>query len=119
MHYIKWNEAQTSYEIWHGPSIGVAAMTAMGYVRVETLPVVTPETPPLDSLVFSKYQVAKKLMGLGLWENIKSGLSDEQRDFLYLAQDFSLADPNFAAIYSQLKSQIPDVEDLLRECVLT
>ena len=111
MHYIKWNEAQTSYEIWHGPSIGVAAMTAMGYVRVETLPVVTPETPPLDSLVFSKYQVAKKLMELGL--------SDEQRDFLYLAQDFSLADPNFAAIYSQLKSQIPDVEDLLRECVLT
>lgn len=82
MHYIKWNEAQTSYEIWHGPSIGVAAMTAMGYVRVETLPVVTPETPPLDSLVFSKYQVAKKLMELGLWENIKSGLSDEQRDFL-------------------------------------
>ena len=65
MHYIKWNEAQTSYEIWHGPSIGVAAMTAMGYVRVETLPVVTPETPPLDSLVFSKYQVAKKLMELG------------------------------------------------------
>ena len=42
MHYIKWTEAQTSYEIWHGPSIGVAAMTAMGYVRVETLPVVTP-----------------------------------------------------------------------------
>ena len=101
MHYIKWNEAQTSYEIWHGPSIGVAAMTAMGYVRVETLPVVTPETPPLDSLVFSKYQVAKKLMDL------------------YLAQDFSLADPNFAAIYSQLKSQIPDVEELLRECVLS
>ena len=88
MHYIKWNEAQTSYEIWHGPSIGVAAMTAMGYVRVETLPVVTPETPPLDSLVFSKYQVAKKLVELGLWENIKSGFPLSRTGFFSCRSEF-------------------------------
>ena len=118
MPYIKWNENRTNYTVWHGPSLGVAAMTARGYEKVDVLPAVTPEEVPLEELTFSKYEVVQKLMELGLWENIKSDLTDTQRDFLYLAQDFKLSDPNFYAIYSRLRPNIPNIDILLRECVL-
>jgi len=118
MYYIKWNEPHTGYEVWYGPSLGPTAMTEKGYERVNELPPITPEEPELTELVFSKYKVAQKLMELGLWETIKNGLSESQRDFLYLAQDFSLKDANFAALYEQLKPQIPDIDVLLRECAL-
>jgi len=118
MHYIKWNEAHTGYEVWFGPSLGPTAMTKKGYERVSELPAITPEEPALTELVFSKYKVAQKLMELGIWESVKAGLTESQKDFLYLAQDFSLQDENFAALYEQLKPQIPDMDSLLRECVL-
>ena len=118
MPYIKWNESRTSYIVWHGPSLGVAAMTARGYEKVDVLPAVTPEEVQLEELTFSKYKVVQKLMDLGLWGNIKAGLTDDQKDFLYLAQDFKLSDPNFYAIYSQLHPNIPNINTLLRECVL-
>lgn len=118
MPYIKWNNSRTAYTVWHGPSLGIAAMTAQGYEKVDILPAVTPEEVPLTDLIFSKYKVVQKLMELGLWENIKAGLTDTQMDFLYLAQDFRIEDPNFNAIYLQLKPNIPNVDALLRECVL-
>ena len=118
MPYIKWNESRTSYIVWHGPSLGIAAMTVRGYEKVDVLPAVTPEEVPLEELTFSKYKVVQKLMDLGLWGNIKAGLTDDQKDFLYLAQDFKLSDSNFYAIYSQLYPNIPNIDALLRECVL-
>lgn len=118
MPYIKWNDSQTNYTVWHGPSLGIAAMTAKGYERVDVLPAITPEEVPLEDLTFSKYKVVQKLMDLGLWESIKAGLTDSQKDFLYLAQDFRMDDPNFYAIYSQLQPNIPNINTLLRECVL-
>ena len=118
MHYIKWNENRTNYTIWHGPSLGVTAMLAKGYERVENLPSVTPEEIPLKDLTFSKYKVVQKLMELKLWENIKAGLTDSQKDFLYLAQDFRIEDPNFYAIYAQLQPIISNIDALLRECTL-
>ena len=118
MPYIKWNDSQTNYTVWHGPSLGIAAMTAKGYERVDVLPAITPEEVPLEDLTFSKYKVVQKLMDLGLWESIKAGLTDSQKDCLYLAQDFRMDDPNFYAIYSQLQPNIPNIDTLLRECVL-
>ena len=118
MPYIKWNESRTSYIVWHGPSLGVAAMAVRGYEKEDVLPAITPEEVPLEELTFSKYKVVQKLMDLGLWGNIKAGLTDDQKDFLYLAQDFKLSDPNFYAIYSQLHPNIPNIDTLLRECVL-
>ena len=118
MPYIKWNDSQTNYTVWHGPSLGIAAMTAKGYERVDVLPAITPEEVPLEDLTFSKYKVVQKLMDLGLWESTKAGLTDSQKDFLYLAQDFRMDDPNFYAIYSQLQPNIPNIDTLLRECVL-
>ena len=38
MPYIKWNDSQTNYTVWHGPSLGIAAMTAKGYERVDEKP---------------------------------------------------------------------------------
>lgn len=99
MPYIKWNEARTGYEIWCGPGIGSAAMAEKGYEKVDALPEIPVEEAPLSELVFSKYKVAQKLMALGLWDSVKSGLSEEQKDFLYLAQDFSLNDALFRSIY--------------------
>lgn len=95
MPYIKWNESRTVYIVWHGPSLSVAAMTAKGYERVDVLPDITPEEVPLEDLTFSKYKVVQKLMELGMWESIKAKLTDTQKDFLYLAQDFRIEDPNF------------------------
>ncbi len=118
MYYIKWNNNRTGYEVWFGPSLGPTAMTTKGYERVGRLPAIHPEEPALTGLVFSKYKVAQKLMELGIWESVKAGLSESQKDFLYLAQDFSLNDANFAALYEQLKPQIPNMDVLLRECVL-
>ena len=118
MPYIKWNESRTNYIVWHGPSLGVAAMTVRGYEKVDVLPAITPEEVPLEELTFSKYKVVQKLIDLGLWGNIKAGLTDDQKDFLYLAQDFKLSDPNFYAIYSQLYPNIQNIDALLRECVL-
>lgn len=118
MPYIKWNNSRTHYMVWHGPSLGVAAMTKRGYEKVEALPEITPEEIPLEDLVFSKYKVVQKLMSRSLWDNIKAGLTDDQMDFLYLAQDFRLTDSNFCTIYEQLQPAIPDIDALLRECVL-
>lgn len=118
MPYIKWNEPHTAYEIWHGPSIGPDAMAAKGYEKVDVLPEVTPEEPALENMTFSKYKVAQKLMDRGIWESVKGMLTDAQKEFLYLAQDFSLKDENFNAIYAQLKTQIADLNELLRECAL-
>jgi hypothetical protein len=42
MPYIKWNESRTSYTVWHGPSLGITAMTVRGYEKVDVLPAVTP-----------------------------------------------------------------------------
>ena len=44
------------------------------------------------------------------------GLTEAERDFLYLARSFSLADPNFAAIYAKLKPVVPLLDEWLREC---
>ena len=118
MPYIKWNESRTVYIVWHGPSLGVAAMTAKGYERVDVLPDMTPEEVPLEDLTFSKNKVVQKLMDLGMWESIKAKLTDTQKDFLYLAQDFRIDDPNFYAIYAQLQPSIPNIDVLLRECAL-
>lgn len=118
MSYIKWNDNRTSYIVWQGPSIGFAAMTAKGYEKVDVLPEITPQEVPLDELIFSKYKVVQKLMDLGMWEYVKSSLSEEQKEFLYLAQDFRLSDQNFYEIYSQLQPDISNIDSLLRECVL-
>ncbi len=118
MPYIKWNKNKTAYEIWHGPSLGVSAMTAKGYERVEALPKLAETEPELDTLVFSKYKVAQKLIKIGLWKTLKNSLSEEQKDFLYLAQDFSMSDPHFRTLYEQMKTQIPEIDNMLRECVL-
>ena len=118
MPYIKWNDSRTNYTVWHGPSLGVAAMTVRGYEKVDVLPAVTPEEVPLEELTFSKYKVVQKLMDLELWSDIKAGLTDDQKDFLYLAQDFKLSDPNFYDIYSRLQPNIPNIDIFLRECVL-
>ena len=66
MPYIKWNNSRTAYTVWHGPSLGIAAMTAQGYEKVDILPAVMPEEVPLTDLIFSKYKVVQKLMELGL-----------------------------------------------------
>lgn len=118
MPYIKWNEARTDYEIWYGPGIGSAAMAEKGYEKVNALPEIPVAEAPLADLVFSKYKIAQKLMALGLWDSVKSGLSEEQKDFLYLAQDFSLNDALFRSIYEQLKPHIAGIDGVLRECVL-
>ena len=118
MHYIKWTADKMSYEIWRGPSLGSAAMLAKGYERVDALPPVPVAAVPLENLVFSKYKVAQKLMALGLWENVKANLTEEQTDVLYLAQDFRLSDPIFAGVYAAFQTQITDIDALLRECVL-
>ena len=118
MPYIKWNESRTVYTVWQGPSLGVAAMTAKGYERVDVLPDITPEEVPLEDLTFSKYKVVQKLMELGMWESIKANLTDTQKDFFYLAQDFRIDDPNFYAIYAQLQPSISNIDVLLRECAL-
>ena len=88
------------------------------YERVDVLPDITPEEVPLEDLTFSKYKVVQKLMELGMWESIKAKLTDTQKDFLYLAQDFRIKDPNFYAIYAQLQPSISNIEALLRECTL-
>ena len=66
MPYIKWNNSRTAYTVWHGPSLGIAAMTAQGYEKVDILPAVTPEEVPLTDLIFSKYKVNGKKQILAL-----------------------------------------------------
>ena len=85
---------------------------------MDVLPDITPEEVPLEDLTFSKYKVVQKLMELGMWESIKAKLTDTQKDFLYLAQDFRIEDPNFYAIYAQLQPSISNIDVLLRECTL-
>jgi hypothetical protein len=118
MPYIKWNEDKTNYDVWYGPSMGPTAMQLKGYEKVDTLPELPTPVVPLDRIIFSKYKVAQKLMELGLWDTLKNNLTDEQKEFLYLARDFTMNDPIFKAMYDQLKPTIPNIDDLLRECEL-
>ncbi len=114
--YIKWSADRKRCDVWNGPVLGKTAMAARGYERVETLPVLPAAERPLESMEFSKYKAVRKLMDAGLWRQVKDGLTEEERDFLYLARSFSLADPNFAAIYAKLKPVVPLLDEWLREC---
>ncbi len=117
-YYIKWSADRKNCDIWNGPVLGRTAMEARGYERAEALPALPADERPLESMTFSKYKAVRKLMEAGLWEGIKSGLTENERDFLYLAQSFSLGDDVFSAIYAKLKPAVPRLDEWLRECEL-
>ena len=74
--------------------------------------------------VFSKYKVKTAMQaiqtesGISLWQSVKNSLNDDQYEDMMLAQDFSLSDDSFMAVYTQLSNSGVDVDTILKECVL-
>ena len=74
--------------------------------------------------VFSKYKVKTAMQaiqtesGISLWKSVKNSLNDDQYEDMMLAQDFSLSDDSFMAVYTQLNNSGVDVDAILKECVL-
>ena len=74
--------------------------------------------------VFSKYKVKTAMQaiqtesGISLWQSVKNSLNDDQYEDMMLAQDFSLSDDSFMAVYTQLINSGVDVNAILKECVL-
>ena len=74
--------------------------------------------------VFSKYKVKTAMQaiqtesGISLWQSVKNSLNDDQYEDMMLAQDFSLSDDSFMAVYTQLTNSGVDVNAILKECVL-
>lgn len=74
--------------------------------------------------IFSKYKVKTAMQaiqtesGISLWQSVKNSLNDDQYEDMMLAQDFSLSDDSFMAVYTQLTNSGVDVDAILKECVL-
>ena len=74
--------------------------------------------------IFSKYKVKTAMQaiqtesGISLWQSVKNSLNDDQYEDMMLAQDFSLSDDSFMAVYTQLSNSGVDVDAILKECVL-
>lgn len=74
--------------------------------------------------IFSKYKVKTAMQaiqtesGISLWQSVKNSLNDDQYEDMMLAQDFSLSDDSFMAVYTQLINSGVDVNAILKECVL-
>ena len=74
--------------------------------------------------VFSKYKVKTAMQaiqtesGISLWQSVKNSLNDDQYEDMMLAQDFSLSDDSFMAVYTQLNNSGVDVDAILKGCVL-
>lgn len=74
--------------------------------------------------IFSKYKVKTAMQaiqtesGISLWQSVKNSLNDDQYEDMMLAQDFSLSDDSFMAVYTQLNNSGVDVDAILKECVL-
>lgn len=66
---------------------------------------------------FSKYKVKQQLEQLGLWEALKEMITEQMYEDLLIADDFAFDDVSFTAVYETLKVEIPNIDQLLLQCI--
>lgn len=74
------------------------------------------EGPDITSYRFSKLKVKEKLVELNLWTTIKNSLTEDEKDDLFLANDFAFDNTTFVKFYNQLKNQIQNIDEILIQC---
>ena len=76
-----------------------------------------PEIDSIENKSFSKLKVKEKLVELGIWETLKSSLTETEYEDLLLAKDLAFDNQTFVKFYNQLKEQIPNIDMILKECI--
>lgn len=66
---------------------------------------------------FSKYKVKQELEKLGLWQAVKQMITEQMYEDLLIADDFAFDDSSFISIYEVLKDEIPNIDQLLLNCM--
>jgi len=92
---------------------------ALILLNLEQLPtkVVEPFDPAKYS--YSRYRLAKKLEALNLWDGIKQQMIDNNvYEWFVLANDLNMADSDFYNMYTNLKQAHPEIDSILKECVI-
>lgn len=67
---------------------------------------------------FSKLKVKEKLVELNLWNTIKNSLTDDEYENLLLANDLAFDNEIFIKFYNQLKQQLPNINEILKQCII-
>lgn len=75
------------------------------------------EIDSIENKSFSKLKVKEKLVELGIWETLKSSLTETEYEDLLLAKDLAFDNQTFVKFYNQLKEQIQNIDAILMECV--
>jgi hypothetical protein len=77
----------------------------------------TSKPQDIKTLRFSKLAVKAKLKELGLWETITKTLNEDEYEDLLIADDFAFDNELFVRVYESLKPQIPNIDEILRQCI--
>ena len=77
----------------------------------------TSKPQDIKTLRFSKLSVKAKLKELGLWETITKTLNEDEYEDLLIADDFAFDNELFVRVYESLKPQIPNIDEILRQCI--
>ena len=75
------------------------------------------ESNNIQSYSFSKLKVKEKLVELNIWSSLKESLTEDEYEDLLLAKDLAFDNPIFVKFYNQLKLTIPDIDEILMECI--
>lgn len=117
-------EHDTYLEYYQGRAlIGTQTMTNNGWEdwtqeQINTWNNNHPVTFDVKEHVYSIRQVVDKLRELGLWEGIKSSLTEEQQENINISRELAFDDTTFSQLYDQLKTQIENIDEILKECIL-
>ena len=123
---IKSNAEMAGYAKYEGTkSVDWLKLDENGII-IELTPEEYEDLHPFDPTkhIFSKYKLKTAMQaiqtesGISLWQSVKNSLNDDQYEDMMLAQDFSLSDDSFMAVYTQLSNSGVDVDAVLKECVL-
>ncbi len=75
------------------------------------------ESNNIQSYSFSKLKVKEKLVELNIWSSLKESLTEDEYEDLLLAKDLAFDNPIFVKFYNQLKLTIPDIDEILMDCI--
>lgn len=103
-------------KIWNNSSpINWEYLQSIGWQRVEI-----PDPPPQpEPKVYSRYKIKRKLVDMGLWEDVKASIEGAGYwDSFILINDIASDNAEFQAALPLLAAAFPDVDipALLRDC---
>lgn len=120
--YLKKEDNQL--QVYAGPSLGVTAMSRLGFLRYDgALPVsrlavrddgTIEELPePERVAVYSKLKLRDQLVLAGMWNAVRSAMNEDQYECWLIANEIRSDDPRFLAVFQAVSSQLANADEIL------